>query len=218
MQPRVVLLSLFAACTAIVGVQAQPSTQDEVVPDTRVRGYWVDPLTGLMWAGRDNFGRDRSWRQAVNYCRDLQLAGYTDWRLPTISELELLHDRFAQSAGFAGKHNKYRQTFSVRGDLLLTGRPWSTNRRMDAGRTSARKRALCVRDVPPSMRTAPASRRSIVSSRRRLKHEGRRPLSRAARRLLSPYSAYSAYSAHSAHSAHSAPEPVRAREAASRGR
>ena len=66
MQPRVVLLSLFAACTAIVGVQAQPSTQDEVVPDTRVRGYWVDPLTGLMWAGRDNFGRDRSWRQAVN--------------------------------------------------------------------------------------------------------------------------------------------------------
>jgi hypothetical protein len=44
---------------------------------------WTDPATGLMWAKKDN-GSDVDWNQAGDYCTKLQLAGYNDWRLPTI--------------------------------------------------------------------------------------------------------------------------------------
>jgi hypothetical protein len=33
-----------------------------------------------------------SWVEAVEYCRNLRLDGYTDWRLPTIMELKSLVD------------------------------------------------------------------------------------------------------------------------------
>jgi RHS repeat-associated protein len=46
--------------------------------ETQVRGYWIDSSTGLTWAGKDN-GRDVSWKKAMKYCRDLRLAGYSDW-------------------------------------------------------------------------------------------------------------------------------------------
>ena len=36
-----------------------------------MRGYWVDPSTSLMWAGKDN-GKDVSWNKAMKYCRDLR--------------------------------------------------------------------------------------------------------------------------------------------------
>jgi hypothetical protein len=50
--------------------------------ETQVRGYWVDPSTGLMWAGRDN-GKDVNWHKAMKYCRDLRLAGYSDCLVPS---------------------------------------------------------------------------------------------------------------------------------------
>jgi hypothetical protein len=61
----------------------------QTAPDTRVRGYWVDPSTGLMWAARDN-GRELNWRQAIKYCLDMR--GYADWRVPTIGELTGIFD------------------------------------------------------------------------------------------------------------------------------
>ena len=45
--------------------------------------------TGLQW--QDNAVVDTNqhiWRNAVNYCNNLSLGGYTDWRLPSIKELE----------------------------------------------------------------------------------------------------------------------------------
>lgn len=45
----------------------------------------------LMWARRDN-GADVDWHEAKAHCEGLSLAGYDDWRLPSIEELETLHD------------------------------------------------------------------------------------------------------------------------------
>jgi Protein of unknown function (DUF1566) len=105
----------------------------QVAPETRVRGYWVDPSTGLMWAGKDNFGRDVNWVQALKYCLDLRLGGYADWRLPTIRELEGIYDKSANALGLAGKRNEKPQTFHVKGDLFLTGYSWSAGHFTDAG-------------------------------------------------------------------------------------
>jgi hypothetical protein len=53
-------------------------------------GIVVDPGSGLMWSAKDN-GQQVSFEEAEEYIHALQLAGYDDWRLPTLQELETLH-------------------------------------------------------------------------------------------------------------------------------
>ena len=117
-QSKLVCVLLFGSI-AIASVKP-PSTQKN---DNH--GYWVDPATGLMWAGKDN-GRDISWRKATKYCRDLRLGGYADWRLGTIEELEGIYDETANAPGGGGKNGRLPATWHVKGSLFLTGRQWSS--------------------------------------------------------------------------------------------
>src|ERR1035438_8708186 len=95
---RVVLVLL--TTVALFGV-AQSSTEDRSSPQqTQVRGYWTDPATGLMWAAKDN-EKDVNWHNAINYCRNLRLAGYSDWRLANMFELQPLYDRTVNAPGRA---------------------------------------------------------------------------------------------------------------------
>jgi len=50
----------------------------------------TDTKTGLMW--QKQFTNPLSWAQAVDYAKKLNLAGHSDWRLPTIKELITLID------------------------------------------------------------------------------------------------------------------------------
>ncbi|MGO9318782.1 MAG: TonB family protein [Terracidiphilus sp.] len=111
---------------------------------------WTDPATGLMWAKKDN-GSNVNWQQATEYCRNLQLAGHSDWRLPAIGELQGIYDPKADVA-----------SWHVKGNLQLTGWQWSSSpgnasgeafylffsdgeRGSDPFRKNYDKRALCVR-------------------------------------------------------------------------
>jgi len=49
-------------------------------------GTVTDDNTGLVW--QEGEGGQKTWEDAISYCEDLSLAGYTDWRLPNIKELE----------------------------------------------------------------------------------------------------------------------------------
>ena len=69
------LVSLFAI--AMIASAQSSKVDGSVAEGTQERGYWVDPLTRLMWAGKDN-GKDMNWRSAKKYCRDLRLGGYSD--------------------------------------------------------------------------------------------------------------------------------------------
>lgn len=94
---------------------------------------WTDPSTGLTWAARDN-GKDLSWKGAVKYCQNLRLGGFSDWRLATLAELEGIYDKNANSPGQVGKRS---DTWPVKGNLFLTGHPWSSEYRSDdRGRNS----------------------------------------------------------------------------------
>ena len=50
---------------------------------------FIDSTTGLMWQNKasDSEEYDLDWENAKQYCNDLVLAGYDDWRLPDIKEL-----------------------------------------------------------------------------------------------------------------------------------
>jgi hypothetical protein len=129
-QVTLVLLS-FSTASMIAG--AQSSTEGRgLAKETQVRGYWIDPSTGLMWAGKDN-GKDVKWGKAMTYCRDLRLAGYSDWRLATIDELQGIY-RSANARGEnprSRSHEAEAMTFHVKGNLFLTGNQWSSSRRYD---------------------------------------------------------------------------------------
>lgn len=47
--------------------------------------------TGLMWQKADD-GLKKSWENACQYCDNLELAGYDDWRAPRIDELRTIID------------------------------------------------------------------------------------------------------------------------------
>jgi hypothetical protein len=67
--------------------------------------WWPDPSTGVMWAGqvhgnphpnpKDQFAccilgasNGLSWQQANDYCASLRLAGFANWRLPSLDEVK----------------------------------------------------------------------------------------------------------------------------------
>jgi hypothetical protein len=109
-------------------------TAPDVGQETQARGYWVDSSNGLMWAAKDSDKRG-GWHKAMKYCRKLRLAGYSDWRLATIDELESLVNLPAYATEYEGGSDILHRNadLKVSGGLLLTyGRQWSSTPILDA--------------------------------------------------------------------------------------
>jgi hypothetical protein len=74
---------------------AVPTLAGESARDGRFIAYSngtvLDTQTNLMWAAKDN-GSDINWADAKSYCENYRGGGYTDWRMPTLDELEGLYD------------------------------------------------------------------------------------------------------------------------------
>ncbi len=53
----------------------------------------VDTKLNLMWQDNSEAKRvEKKWKEAKNYCQNLSLAGYNDWRLPNYNELLTIAD------------------------------------------------------------------------------------------------------------------------------
>ena len=86
----------------------------ERVDEERVSSVYLDPDSGLLWATKDN-GRDIDWYRAATYCENLDLAGFSDWGLPSLEDLETLLRPMAQGA------------YNLPGKFTLTACcPWSS--------------------------------------------------------------------------------------------
>jgi len=54
-------------------------------------GTVTDNATGLMWS-KDDSGVAMNWEEALAYAENATIAGYDDWRLPSIKELQSIAD------------------------------------------------------------------------------------------------------------------------------
>lgn len=54
-------------------------------------GTITDKATGLMWQKVDS-SKSMSWEDALEYAENINLAGYSDWRLPNAKELQSIVD------------------------------------------------------------------------------------------------------------------------------
>ncbi len=79
----------------------------------------IDYNTGLMWQddkeiiitkskyGKvESFERELNWSQAKNYCENLKLDGFEDWRLPTIYELASIMNFYVPKHHYTYNHTK----------------------------------------------------------------------------------------------------------------
>jgi hypothetical protein len=111
--------------------QQEETARKQAEAEAALHPTWTDPDTGLMWTKKDN-GSDVSWNQASDYCSKLQLAGYKDWRLPTIEELQGIYDpsvtleAVVDDGGVMNAH--------VKGNLMLSGWHWSSSQGDDPGK------------------------------------------------------------------------------------
>lgn len=111
-------------------LKAEQKARDKAAEEAREKiarenasSIWTDPATGLTWAKEDSYWGE-TWQMATDYCRSLQLAGYTDWRLPTIDELQRIYD---PNTNVDGDH--------VNGNLKLTlpYSEWSSSQEYASG-------------------------------------------------------------------------------------
>jgi len=90
-------------------------------PDPRFtdhgNGTVTDNLTGLMWTKDANLPKGyMNWYNAVDFCNNLNLGGYSDWHLPNVNELESLinadekNSTWLNAQGFANVQDYYYWT------------------------------------------------------------------------------------------------------------
>ena len=82
--------------------------------------------TKLMW--QDDIEAktvQKDWQGAINYCKDLSLAGFDDWRLPKIEELEsIVDDTRLNPDSFAGESNL---AIKIEFENVASGWYWSSS-------------------------------------------------------------------------------------------
>jgi serine/threonine protein kinase len=105
-------------------IAAEKQMREQAARVEEARVTWTDPVTGLMWAKKDN-GGDVNWQQATDYCRNLRLAGHSNWRLATMDELQGIYDPKASVPGLYGRDTV---AYHVRGGLQLSSwYEWSSS-------------------------------------------------------------------------------------------
>lgn len=117
--------------------------------EARDRTY-RDADTRLMWPTRDN-GADLDWQGAVEYCDALEHGAWTDWRLPTLDELEGIEAMWSLRPFKTADPITLSACCSWSSDRIDEERAWNFNyrfRRPFRGHLgySLNLRALCVRD------------------------------------------------------------------------
>jgi hypothetical protein len=96
-----VTIILCVGTCAVMGQDAAPAAGGDS------KALWKDSATGLAWVVKDN-GSSVSPNQANDYCSSLRSGGYSDWRVPSIDELEAIFD------------SKLSKSYRIKGSIELS--------------------------------------------------------------------------------------------------
>ena len=127
---------------------------------------WIDPATGLMWQNEKYTAEDDrnyltkeggkvwNWWNAKDYCQNLQLDGYSDWRLPTLKELKTIisktkHNGFYIKKELSKSMGKYSYFWSSTPHVSSSKFAWDVNFANGKdynGYRTGRNYVRCVRD------------------------------------------------------------------------
>jgi len=120
----------------------------------------IDDNNNLMWQDtKDNFYKELNWSKANKYCKNLNLRGVNNWRLPTIEELFTITDI-----------SKVKPAINNNFTYIISAGYWSKSEVLDnlnkawaiyfyyGGDLKARKKykfnVRCIRDTKPKKKTS----------------------------------------------------------------
>jgi hypothetical protein len=107
----------------IPSVEKQKLDEERAAKE-RERHIYTDPQTGLQWARNGNIpGIKMQWEEAMRWAKNLNYAGYNDWRLPTDNELRTVLNRGGNSPAEWLNANGFR---NVQDDIY-----WSSQIKVD---------------------------------------------------------------------------------------
>ena len=103
------ICQLVAALVLTIVLSQGGNAVDNQFATTADNTVLIDRETGLMWPMQDN-GTDISWPAAKDYCENVSLGGYQDWRMPTREELATLYNLEAANSSEYYIHQQVRIT------------------------------------------------------------------------------------------------------------
>lgn len=115
--PNARVLALTASLVLLTQLAAQPPSTDCVVNDsafTTNQGGCQDQATNLVWILAAYGSGD--WAYANNLCNNLVLAGFSNWRLPTLAEMQSADAHGAISHVNMSTGNLYYWSSGTRGN------------------------------------------------------------------------------------------------------
>jgi hypothetical protein len=120
---------------------------------------YTDNETGLMWQDNGEVKtNDKDWNEAMEYCKNLKLEGFSDWRLPNRTELiSTLDDTLVLHTSFRFKNFLYSEYWSSSIDVRDSSKAWfvESSGYVSSYNKDAKKRLRCVRDSKETLNIDP---------------------------------------------------------------
>ncbi|MBE0367038.1 Lcl domain-containing protein [Pseudoalteromonas aurantia] len=105
--------------TSSAGVMCVQGKQEFIQDTGRFSGGRYDNTSRLLWEGDDTSRPtstvQRTWHESVNYCENLSLAGFDNWRLPNVNEIFSLFGLYSRGEviGYISEFSMWTSTASL---------------------------------------------------------------------------------------------------------
>ena len=113
---------------------------------------YVDAEDGA-YRRKHSVAKAGTWPHAVDYCRRLEYAGYTDWRLPTSDELSNVHRKYGQVFTYHRSNDFWTSTPTDENRYYVVYPPDAYQYKRTKNETNYIRCVRCIGDVEKAIET-----------------------------------------------------------------